>query len=273
MIYDITTQFLEARSRYHASKLLGSLEQELPGAQSPPWLTLAQSIRQEIDSIAATVTSIEDKQRQRERSLFDQALTQEINLLTERVTQQIRAAQNRVAAFKTLAYDQKDREALVLHKSVHQSLQNQLKKQATRFRSQQAQYMEFLRSLEQQNLGGLDPAAEEGAGLDEETAGIVKQSSMEIQLREKEIYEIARSVEELAEMAQQLADMVQAQGTMLDRIDQNMTDALAHAEQGVMHLEDARKTQKTLNKLRIATYAILGVDYIMLIVYFILKAI
>lgn len=62
--------------------------------------------------------------------------------------------------------------------------------------------------------------------------------------RDQEIQRIAQSIEELAHVMKHLADLVIDQGTILDRIDYNMDQAVEHVQEGVHQLEETEKIQK-----------------------------
>jgi syntaxin 16 len=65
-----------------------------------------------------------------------------------------------------------------------------------------------------------------------------------IDQRNEEIVKIAKSIEELAQIFRELAVLVIDQGTILDRIDYNMENAVEHAKQGVEQLNKAEEHQK-----------------------------
>lgn len=62
--------------------------------------------------------------------------------------------------------------------------------------------------------------------------------------RDAEITQIAKSIEELATIFKELAVLVIDQGTILDRIDYNMENAVEHTKQGIQHLTKAEDHQK-----------------------------
>ena len=62
--------------------------------------------------------------------------------------------------------------------------------------------------------------------------------------RDAEIQQIVKSIEELAQIFKELAVLVIDQGTILDRIDYNMENAVENVKQGIVHLEKAEEHQK-----------------------------
>lgn len=66
-----------------------------------------------------------------------------------------------------------------------------------------------------------------------------------ISQRETEIQKLARSIVELSEMFQDLNALIIEQGTVLDRIDYNVTMAAESTQKAVVELEKAKKLQST----------------------------
>jgi syntaxin 16 len=62
--------------------------------------------------------------------------------------------------------------------------------------------------------------------------------------RDEEITRIAKSIEELAQIFRELAVLVIDQGTILDRIDYNMENAVEHAKSGLAEVVKAEEHQK-----------------------------
>lgn len=84
-----------------------------------------------------------------------------------------------------------------------------------------------------------------------------------IDMRNEEIVKIAKSIEELAQIFRELAVLVIDQGTILDRIDYNMENAVAHAKEGVQQLEKAEEHQK--NSLSIKCIILLVILIIIMV--------
>lgn len=61
---------------------------------------------------------------------------------------------------------------------------------------------------------------------------------------------IAQSIEELAAIFKELAVMIIDQGTVLDRIDFNMEQAVEHAEEGIEELKKAEEHQENAMPLK-----------------------
>ena len=68
--------------------------------------------------------------------------------------------------------------------------------------------------------------------------------------RMREIQRIAKSVEELANMFKELAVLIVEQGTILDRIDHNMEEAVSATAKGVKELQKAEEYQKSARPIK-----------------------
>ena len=83
--------------------------------------------------------------------------------------------------------------------------------------------------------------------------------------RDQEIARIAKSVEELAVLFKDLATLVVEQGTMLDRIDYNVEQALERSKKGVEQLNLAEKYQKSARPLK-CMLALMALIVIMVVI-------
>lgn len=79
---------------------------------------------------------------------------------------------------------------------------------------------------------------------------VVEEAEELVNARDQEIRSIAKSIEELAQIFKELAVLVIDQGTILDRIDFNMENAVEHAKEGVVQLEKAEEHQKNATPIR-----------------------
>ena len=88
---------------------------------------------------------------------------------------------------------------------------------------------------------------------------------MHVRSRDEEIKKLAQSIEELAGIMKHLAELVIDQGTMLDRIDYNMDQAVEKIQAGVKELESTEKIQKDGNPLK-CIMALMVLIFILVIV-------
>ena len=86
--------------------------------------------------------------------------------------------------------------------------------------------------------------------------------------RDEEITKIAKSIEELAQIFKELAVLVIDQGTILDRIDYNMENAVEHAKEGVKQLHKAEEHQKANLAIKcIVVLVILNIIMVAIVVW------
>lgn len=72
----------------------------------------------------------------------------------------------------------------------------------------------------------------------------VSQAEALVEERDEEIRKVVETIAELAQIMRDLSTLVVEQGTMLDRIDHNITETAMKVEEGVKELVKAEKTQK-----------------------------
>lgn len=80
-------------------------------------------------------------------------------------------------------------------------------------------------------------------GFSDEQMHELATAEEDVDERMREIQRIAKSVEDLAVLFKELATLVVEQGTILDRIDHNMEQAVEATQKGVVELVDAEKFQ------------------------------
>jgi hypothetical protein len=125
-----------------------------------------------------------------------------------------------------------------------------------RFRGMQKAYLGHMTKLRSSSsmsaLIGSSGAGGGGGGEGERDTGFTDEQMHElanaeedVDERMREIQRIAKSVEELAVMFKELAVLIVEQGTILDRIDHNMEQAVERTEEGVKELVQADKHQKS----------------------------
>eukprot|EP00768_Dysnectes_brevis_P003865 gnl/Dysnectes_brevis/2746_a3340_1300.p1 GENE.gnl/Dysnectes_brevis/2746_a3340_1300~~gnl/Dysnectes_brevis/2746_a3340_1300.p1 ORF type:complete len:285 (+),score=67.25 gnl/Dysnectes_brevis/2746_a3340_1300:18-872(+) len=284
MIYDITTLYNSERQR-HLSRLgeedVSEDARNLLDRKSvveidviePKWLTTARKIKDNITAISRLCDQIEIKRAEREKNVIDDTIAHDIDALTTKITSSIRKTQSQLQHFQRMP--PADAEAKILQKSLHRSLHTSLQEITTRFRARQTKHLQQLRARDQR-LAGHAPSL--GLGHDEDLTGLtggvrsVLQAQRErIEDREQEIYGIARSITDIADMTQEMAGMMEHHGTLLDRIDSNMTEAVEHAEDGLENLHGARKKQLKGQRLQKITYFLMLIDFALLVIYVLRK--
>jgi syntaxin 16 len=93
----------------------------------------------------------------------------------------------------------------------------------------------------------------------------VSQAEALVEERDEEIRKIVETIAELAQIMRDLSTLVVEQGTMLDRIDANVTQTAMKVEEGVKELVKAEKTQKR-GRAMMCIIALIVMIVVMLIV-------
>jgi len=141
-----------------------------------------------------------------------------------------------------------------VRRNMQMSMAKKLQELSITFRKTQRNYMG---NLQNQKTGGgasnfdfLGDNSKHKAGdyvdtgFNQEQMNVLEDIELNIDKRDEEIMKIAKSIEELAQIFRELAVLVIDQGTILDRIDYNMENALENVKQGVKEIEKAEEHQK-----------------------------
>ena len=197
----------------------------------------------------ATLTSFDD----------DEDGGSAVEVLTVDITRMFKRCERRVKQLEAVEGSEEDQK---IRKNVVTKLASQLRSLSADFRKMQKQYLARLKAKEG---GGKNASASSLDAFDERQSGTVdiygdaddgdvgftdgqlarmKESESFSLEREKEIEEIIKSVNDLATVMKDLSVLIIDQGTVLDRIDYNMTAVADSVEEGLKELEQAEKTQK-----------------------------
>ena len=197
----------------------------------------------------------------------------EIDMKTMEITELFRHAENLLKKFSKQG---DEKEISDSERVVRRNMQSQIAKKlqglSMNFRTTQKQYMKRV----QGQKNGSGDTAFDYLGQDNKASSSSGASQLEIDLgfttsqllvveeaedavnqRDEEIQKIAKSIEELAAIFKELAVLVIDQGTILDRIDYNMENAVEHAKEGVEQLVIAETHQKNATPFRCIVVLIL----------------
>ncbi len=205
---------------------------------------IAVSKLQDLHSKRLQVTFSEDESDQQER---------EIDMTTRQATSTLKSAENKIKRIAMIGNEQPEQltdEERILRVNVMRNLGTELQGISKSFRNMQK---EFLMKVKGQAQVGSDFFQEvtdsksssetfESAldnGFSEEQMAQLKELEQRSDEREKEIIHLVQSVNELATLFQELSLLVIEQGTILDRIDYNIANALDQVDMGVQELTKA----------------------------------
>ena len=266
---DLTTEFKTTWSQVHNERL-GSLEDDNVFAEStdPAWIRIANKLRTDILTLQQTLAKIESKERQRQKSIFNDILANEIKTLAKDATNQSETLQAGIVGLNSQSLSNPAEEEL--RRGIVGSLFAGLRKETQNLRDIHQRYAAALALPEGQESGYSTSQTKNISAVVDRNAGL---SSEEIQMRQQEITYITTGIAEIANIITHMSELIYEQGTVLDRIDANVYTAVEYAEAGRDILKHARKRQWKMRWCRKLTYIIIGIDYGLLLVYIFLRLI
>lgn len=246
------------------------------GAASPAYVEIVTDINGDIAKIQNFITELQRAHEARLRIVLEPAdmVDREINLLTDNIKGLFNNATRklkRVQAYK----DGVSESELRVRNNVQRGLATKLHDLSRAFQSMQKQYIASVQRVQASGsisalLGGGAAAADRDEGFTDEQMHELATAEEDVDERMREIQRIAKSVEELADLFKELSVMIVDQGTLLDRIDHNMEQAVQATQQGVKELKKAEEYQKSARP--IMCMGILMVLIIICVVIIIIKA-
>jgi t-SNARE complex subunit (syntaxin) len=271
----LTDQYLEKRKyiREYSVDIIVNLDgkdddyQEFFKKRDEPhiWSVNKKKIEDRFDDIRLKIRSLDDLTNELPRFGGESEKQKEI----DKLTMQLRAALQKCnMEIKQFASGPVKSEQKVIRQNIQANLAYQFEQLSVAFNRTQQEHSENLSSLQKKGLQFL----EDDDDNDNEDEHLVSSSSAELQLdnryareRLKEIKKIARSVQEIKMMFIEISDMVTTQGTVLDRIDQNLTQADIEIVQGVENLVTTETKENQYTKCWLAFLVVLVVFSIVIV--------
>eukprot|EP01036_Dinobryon_divergens_P034346 gene34346-44367_t len=237
-------------------------------AQLPPeWVDAIEMIEDDVSKINKKMDDLEALFKKRLLVDFESdenAQEREIELKTNEITSIFKHAERKLNEFAAAGRGSTNTAVdLTVRKNLQISMARKLQGLSTTFRQKQRRYMTSLKGQSAaagNNTIDIDYDTNQGSTVVEEEfrdTGFsksqiiaVEESEQEVRRRDAEIIRIAQSIEELAAIFQELAKLVIDQGTILDRIDFNMENAVEDVTKGVVELHKAEENQKNAMSIR-----------------------
>lgn len=110
-----------------------------------------------------------------------------------------------------------------------------------------------------------------GRGFSSSQTALIDKNNRMIEEREEEIQKVVQSISDLSEVFSDLSSIVIEQGTVLDRIDYNVENAVTKTDDGLKQLRKAEEYQKKNKKLYII-FVLAVITVIMLIILIVTKS-
>ncbi|KAK4427615.1 syntaxin [Sesamum alatum] len=202
-----------------------------------------------------------------------------IEALTQEITDLLKRSEKRLQRLSTGGPSEDSN----IRKNVQRSLATDLQSLSMELRRKQSTYLKRLQQQKEgpdgvdleMNLNGSNSKGEdddfEDIGFSEHQMAKLKKSEAFTAEREREIQQVVESVNELAQIMKDLSVLVIDQGTIVDRIDYNITNVAVSVEEGLKQLEKAERSQKQGGMVMCAT--ILVIMCIVMLILLILKMI
>lgn len=294
---NLTKRFVELRSAAKASKSLGMKDNESDGEGKllssqnsrdstdwknrhtlpPEWVEKIDVVEEDITKIKSRMDQLSALHTKRLMVNFEtdeSAQEREIESKTREITDLFHHAEGILKAFSKKTENSGITAAeRQMRKNIQMNIAKRLQNLGMTFRANQKQYMGRLNSQKKgggSQLDFLTESEKKVAAGDFVDSGftVAQMTALEdveqlVNDRDEEIVKIAKSIEELAAIFKELAVLVIDQGTILDRIDYNMENAVEHAKEGITHLEKAEEHQK--NALSVKCIILLVVLIIIMI--------
>ncbi|KAH8947207.1 hypothetical protein BDL97_11G028200 [Sphagnum fallax] len=220
----------------------------------PAWVDISDQVSADMQRVQGKMVELTKAHSRALMPTFDDTSGEEhtIELLSREITRLLKKAEQRLQQLSTgTAASQQDAN---IRKNVQRSLATDLQALSMDYRKQQKGYLQKLqRQQEGQSVDdgiGMGKKVRQddddgfSEGLEVQQMAQLRQTEALSVEREKEITEIVESVNDLAQIMKDLSVLVIDQGTIVDRIDYNITNVATSVEKGVKELVKAEETQK-----------------------------
>eukprot|EP01041_Mallomonas_annulata_P000099 gene99-139_t len=300
-VRNLTRKFLEIRNGAKANRMLLNSRDDkedttsdselLTGLDSsnsgkiaksvpPVWLDKVERFDDDVSKIQFRMRDLSTLHNKRLLVNFESDETtqeREIDIVTQDITELFRDAEGILKQFGAQPNDQ---DISTSDKTVRGNMQRSMAKKlqglSFNFRSSQKEYLRRLQAQKSGSgsqafefLGENKKKSDLDFGFNSAQIQMVDETEELVNQRDEEITRIAKSIEELAQIFKELAVLVIDQGTILDRIDYNMEQAVEVAKTGIKQLEQAEDSQKNALSYRCIIALIILIS--IMLILFILK--
>ncbi|GIL47780.1 hypothetical protein Vafri_3964 [Volvox africanus] len=276
----------KATEKLMSAALGNSSDVEAPGPStsssvSPIWVQQSERVRQELKILKERISKLKEYHAKALLVTFDGESEAQVH--AETLTREVQQSFKRLeAAIRIVGETTGPQDDAEIRKQVQQQLAQALFKLSLEFRREETRFLnkvEEQKGMEKGSSIGLveeDEGTRTGGefadpGFTQAQLAMVDISTDLVSERDTEIRKIVETIAELAQIMKDLATLVIEQGTMLDRIDQNITQTAVKVEEGVKQLKSAETTQKR-GRMFVCIIALICLIVLMLIIVIIRHA-
>lgn len=233
---------LNQSSSANSSLISGEMSSMGGDSIAPYWVEDIERIRADLDDVEKKLNTLDTIYKDRVAAVFDDKIKEcdaKIATYTQNLTRTFHKCESRLKNLQRREYSN-DTEARIF-KNVQKGLASRLQELSMSYRKKQKQFFQKLRSVNATD--GDDDLIE--TGFHQGQKGAMDMMKKEAQSREQEIQQIAKSAQELAQIFKDLNQLVIEQGTIVDRIDYNMDQAVTKVKEGLQQVVKAEEYKKS----------------------------
>lgn len=238
-----------------STSLMGDQGYEAPEiSNNPLWVDDIEKLRALLDEIEKKIGALELVYKDRLAAVFDDKIREydtQISNLTGNMTRSFRKCEVTLSKIKDQRY-KNDTEARIFG-NIQKGLAGRLQDLSMSFRKNQKRFFAKLRSMD----ASVDDPDMIETGFNQSQKGAMDMMKKEVQSREQEIAQIAKGAQELAQIFKDLNQLVIEQGTIVDRIDYNMDQAVTKVKEGLVEVHKAEEHKKASRPGWIIFYLVL----------------
>lgn len=233
-----------------------------------PFFQLAQEVKSELQSLSVTYSSLLKAQQQSLRPTFNEASDQfeNVNRLTNTIASQLKEVQKKINCFEAPSKPTNDRSKII--KNIHTALQERYNEFNSNFKMTLQTFSASYNSATQAESSDSQQSIDYSSAFNFGDNRALEQER-EMQQNSAHLEELSRKVQKVKEIFVELADLIEDQGTIVDRIDCNISSTLENARAAHDEVEEAASYQKK-SRMWIVVI-ILAIFVLFLIVIIIMK--
>ncbi|XP_042017420.1 syntaxin-43-like isoform X2 [Salvia splendens] len=233
----------------------------------PAWVDVSEEIATNIQRVRGKMAELSKAHAKALMPSFGDGKEdqRQIEALTQEITDLLKKSEKRLQRLSVGGPSEDSN----IRKNVQRSLATDLQTLSVELRKKQSVYLKRLRQQKEgsdgvdleMNLNGSKSTRDDDdiddIGFSEHQIARLKKSEAFTAEREREIQQVVQSVNELAQIMKDLSVLVIDQGTIVDRIDYNITNVAATVEDGLKQLQKAERNQKQGGMVMCATILII----------------